>query len=149
MITVGQDNEGVMVSRRVKAKLQVEELPEKSVTVIVIILSDVSWDPIVGIWVTVGLESQLSEIVNNELKSVTTYSQSELKYWFVFKGKDKTGTMVSNRLRLKSQLFKLPDASVIVIVITVSEFTVEPTSGLWVMIGFKSQLSENEFTKAL
>ena len=38
--------------------------------------------------------------------------------------------MVSNRLRLKSQLFKLPDASVIVIVITVSEFTVEPTSGL-------------------
>ena len=149
MITVGQDNEGLMVSIRVKAKLQVEELPEKSVTVIVIILSDVSWDPIVGIWVTIGLESQLSEIVNNELKSVTTYSQLELKYWFVFKGKDKTGTMVSNRLRLKSQLFKLPDASVIVIVITVSEFTVEPTSGLWVMIGFKSQLSENEFTKAL
>ena len=149
MITVGQDNEGLMVSIRVKAKLQVEELPEKSVTVIVIILSDVSWDPIVGIWVTAGLESQLSEIVNNELKSVTTYSQLELKYWFVFKGKDKTGTMVSNRLRLKSQLFKLPDASVIVIVITVSEFTVEPTSGLWVMIGFKSQLSENEFTEAL
>ena len=146
MITVGQDNEGLMVSIRDIAKLQVEELPEKSVTVIVIILSDVSWDPIVGIWVTVGLESQLSEIVNNELKSVTTYSQLELKYWFEFKGKDKTGAMVSNRLRLKSQLFKLPDASVIVIVITVSEFTVEPTSGLWVMIGFKSQLSENEFT---
>ena len=146
MITVGQDNEGLMVSIRVKAKLQVEELPEKSVTVIVIILSDVSWDPIVGIWVTVGLESQLSEIVNNELKSVTTYSQFELKNWFVFAGKDKIGTIVSNKPRLKLQLFELPDSSVIVIVINVSELIVEPTLGLWDMVGFKSQLSENEFT---
>ena len=111
-------------------------------TVIVTTLSFVRMLPIEGVWVIIGLASQLSVTLINELKSVTTNSQLELKYSLTFTGQVNTGLMVSINVRLKKQLVKLPVPSVTVILIIVSEFTKEPTAGSWVNVGFESQLSE-------
>ena len=118
------------------------ELPELSVTVIETTLSSIRTVPIGGFWVIVGFISQLSVTVTKELKSVTINSQLELKYLFVFNGHDNIGFIVSNNVRLKSQFEKFPEASVIVKVMIVSEFIMEPIAGYWKTEGFKSQLSE-------
>ena len=60
----------------------------------------------------------------------------------MFNGHDNIGFIVSNNVRLKSQFEKFPEASVIVKVMIVSEFTMEPIDGYWKTEGFKSQLSE-------
>ena len=118
------------------------ELPELSVTVIETTLSSKRTVPTGRFWVIVGFTSQLSVTVTKELKSVTINSQLELKYLFVFNGHDNIGLIVSNNVRLKSQFEKFPEASVIVKVMIVSEFTIEPIVGYWETEGFKSQLSD-------
>ena len=120
---------GLIVSKRDNVKLQLLELPELSVTVIETTLSSIRTVPIGGFWVIVGFTLQLSVTVTKELKSVTINSQLELKYLFVFNGHDNIGFIVSNNVRLKSQLEKFPEASVIVKVMIVSEFTMEPIAG--------------------
>ena len=133
-----------MVSKRDKVKLQLVEFPEKSVTVIVTKLSWVRIVPIKGVWVIIVFTSQLSTIVIKDEKSVTINSQLESKYLFTFNGYDNIGLMVSNNVRLKLQLEKFPEESVIVRVIKVSEFIKDPIAGFWEITGFKSQLSEND-----
>jgi hypothetical protein len=120
---------GLIVSKRDNVKLQLVELPELSVTVIETTLSSIRTVPIGGFWVIVGFTLQLSVTVTKELKSVTINSQLELKYLFVFNGHDNIGFIVSNNVRLKSQFEKFPEASVIVKVMIVSEFTMEPIDG--------------------